>query len=248
MNARFIVFEPAAANSNYPISELTRVFKPITAQKITKQIYQIYQKLYNHYGPQFWWPGESPLEVVVGAVLTQNTAWHNVEKAISNIKAKKNLSIKQLTCLPVAELAQLIKPSGFYHIKAQRLHNLLSFLTKNYPSSLAKMNNIPTERLRTDLLSVKGVGEETADSILLYAFAKPVFVVDAYTKRIFSRHKFFPYDTDYSAIQKLFTDNLPKRIKIYNEYHALIVRLAKEYCKKIPNCSNCPLSDWSKRV
>lgn len=105
------------------------------------------------------------------------------------------------------------------------------------------MSKIPIEKLRFELLSVKGIGEETADSILLYAFTKPVFVVDAYTKRIFSRHKFFPYDTDYSVIQKLFTDDLPKRAKIYNEYHALIVRLAKEYCKKEPNCSNCPLSE-----
>jgi endonuclease III related protein len=183
------------------------------------------------------------LEVIVGAVLTQNTAWRNVEKAIRNIKLKKLLSIKKLTRLPVSELAQLIKPSGFYNIKAQRLHNLLSFLTQNYQGSLTKMNNIPTEKLRNDLLSVNGIGQETADSILLYAFSKPVFVVDAYTKRIFSRHKFFSYATEYSEIQKLFTDNLPKRIKIYNEYHALIVQLAKEHCKKTPNCCECPLSD-----
>ena len=243
MNAQFIVLEPGATTSNYPIFAPTRVFKPIIAKKRTKQIYPIYLKLYNHYGPQFWWPGESPLEVIVGAVLTQNTAWRNVEKAIRNIKLKKLLSIKKLTRLPVAELAQLIKPSGFYNIKAQRLHNLLSFLTQNYQGSLAKMNNIPTEQLRNNLLSVNGIGFETADSILLYAFSKPAFVVDAYTRRIFSRHQFFPYATEYSAIQNLFTDNLPKRTKIYNEYHSLIVRLAKEHCKKTPNCSECLLSD-----
>jgi len=179
---------------------------------------------------------------MVGAVLTQNTTWRNVEKAIGNLKAKKLLSINKLARLPVTELAQLIRPSGFYNIKAQRLHNLLYFLTQNYQGSLAKMSNISTKKLRTDLLSVKGIGEETADSILLYALLRPVFVVDAYTKRIFSRHKFFPYDTEYSKVQKLFTDNLPKSTKIYNEYHALIVRLAKEHCKKEPTCLKCPLA------
>ena len=145
--------------------------------------------------------------------------------------------------LPVSKLAKLIRSSGFYNIKAKRLHNLLGFLVEKYSGNLNRISEIATEKLRADLLSVKGIGEETADSILLYAFSRPVFVIDAYTRRIFSRHQFFAYDTKYSEIQRLFTSNLPKKTKIYNEYHALIVRLAKEHCKKTPNCSNCPLSD-----
>ncbi|MFB0509923.1 MAG: endonuclease III domain-containing protein [bacterium] len=210
-----------------------------------KTALQIYQKLYSHYGPQSWWPGDTPFEIIVGAVLTQNTAWRNVEKAIENLKRERLLSPRKLFQQPVAKLAKLIRPSGFYNIKAKRLHKLLEFLNQKYQGSLSRMSKVPTAILRNKLLSVKGIGEETADSILLYALSRPVFVVDAYTRRVFSRHNFFPFKNKYSEIQEFFELNLPKDIKIYNEYHALIVRLSKEYCRKNPNCSNCPLSNLS---
>lgn len=207
----------------------------------SQTLYQIYKKLFNHYGLQFWWPGDTQIEVIVGAVLTQNTSWQNVEKAINNLKSRRLLTLKKLVALPIPELAKLIRPSGFFNIKAYRLHNLLEFIFNKYQRSLKRMGEVSTKKLRADLLSVKGIGEETADSILLYAFTRPVFVVDAYTKRIFSRHKFISPSTEYSKIQAFFLNNLPKDIKIYNEYHALIVRLAKEYCRKKPNCIDCPL-------
>ncbi|MEO0093080.1 MAG: endonuclease III domain-containing protein [candidate division WOR-3 bacterium] len=204
-------------------------------------IFQIYQKLFRHYGPQFWWPGKTKFEIIVGAILTQNTAWRNVEKAIKNLKDRKLLFPDKLFNLPASDLANLIRPTGYYNIKAKRLKSFLVFLRKRYQFNLARMNKTDTLTLRQELLSVKGIGEETADSILLYAFNRPVFVVDAYTRRVFSRHKFFSSKATYSEIQKFFTANLPKDVKIYNEYHALIVRLAKEFCKKVPNCQNCPI-------
>lgn len=208
-----------------------------------KKIFIIYKKLFEYYGPQHWWPGDTRFEIIVGAVLTQNTAWRNVEKAIENLKSSNLLTLEKLVRLPVNKLAKLIRPSGFYNIKAKRLHNLLEFLTRRYQGSLAKMSEMTTEQLRADLLGIKGIGEETADSILLYAFNRPFFVVDAYTRRIFSRHKFFSNQTKYADIQKFFELNLPLNSRIYNEYHALIVRLAKEHCKNEPECFGCPISN-----
>ncbi len=222
------------------ISDPSQVVKHSGSQAL----YQIYKTLYNYYGPQFWWPGDTPFEIIVGAVLTQNTAWRNVEKAINNLKSSKILTLKKLVLLSISELAELIRPSGFYNIKAKRLHNLLESLSHKYQGSYRKMCKATTAKLRADLLSVKGIGQETADSILLYAFSRPVFVVDAYTKRIFSRHKFFSANTEYSKIQSFFINNLPQDIKVYNEYHALIVRLAKDYCRKKPKCLGCLLSDF----
>jgi endonuclease-3 related protein len=210
----------------------------------SQTLYQIYKKLFNHYGPQYWWPGDTQIEVIVGAVLTQNTSWQNVEKAINNLKSRRLLNLRKLVALPISELAKLVRPSGFFNIKAYRLHNLLEFIFNKYQRSLKGMSKVTTRKLRTDLLSVKGIGEETADSILLYAFSRPVFVVDAYTRRIFSRHKFISPNTEYSKIQTFFLNNLPKDIKIYNEFHALIVRLAKEHCKKEPKCLGCPLASF----
>jgi endonuclease-3 related protein len=204
-------------------------------------LFQIYQKLFRHYGPQFWWPGKTRFEIIVGAILTQNTAWRNVEKAIKNLKDQKLLSPQKLFDLPHSELANLIRPVGYYNIKTRRLKSLLAFLKEKYHFNLTKMSKTDTSILRAELLGVSGVGNETADSILLYAFNRPVFVVDAYTKRVFARHKLFSSKATYSEIQQIFMDNLPKDVKIYNEYHALIVRLAKEHCKKEPECQNCPL-------
>lgn len=202
----------------------------------------IYDKLYRYFGPQAWWPGETPFEVIVGAILTQNTSWQNVAKAIDNLKKAKVLTPKKLHALSRPRLAKLIRPSGYFNIKAKRLKEFLNFLFKNYGGSLKKMFSRPLEDLRKEILAVQGIGPETADSILLYAAGLPVFVVDAYTKRIFSRKKILPQDADYYQVQELFTRSLKKDVQLYNEYHALIVRLGKDFCRKNnPKCEICPI-------
>ncbi|MEK6567532.1 MAG: endonuclease III domain-containing protein [Candidatus Omnitrophota bacterium] len=202
----------------------------------------IYDKLYRHFGPQSWWPGETPFEVIVGAILTQNTNWQNVSRAIDNLKKAKVLTPQKLHSLPIVKLAQLIRPSGYFNIKAKRLKEFLNFLFNNYGGSLKKMFGRPLEDLRKEILSVKGIGPETADSILLYAGGLPVFVVDAYTKRIFSRQKLLSEEADYHTVQQIFVENLKKDVRLYNEYHALIVRLGKDFCKKTnPKCQICPI-------
>lgn len=210
--------------------------------KINHRLEAIYDKLYRHFGPQSWWPGETPFEIIVGAILTQNTNWQNVSKAIANLKKAKVLSPKKLYSLPQSRLAQLIRPSGYFNVKAKRLKEFLNFLFKNYNGSLKKMFSRPLENLRKEILAVRGIGPETADSILLYAGGLPVFVVDAYTKRIFSRQKLLNEEADYHTVQKIFTENLKKDVRLYNEYHALIVRLGKDFCKKTkPKCEICPI-------
>ncbi len=202
----------------------------------------LYKLLYNHYGPQHWWPADTALECMVGAILTQNTSWTNVEKAITNLKRAEPLTIKNLLSVPTETLAELIRPSGYYNEKAKKIKNLVNFLYTEYGSDLKKTCLEPNDRLREKLLSIKGIGPETADSILLYACNKPAFVVDAYTHRIFSRHGLVPRDSTYYEIQELFVDSLPEDTALFNEYHALIVRLGKERCrKKNPLCEGCPL-------
>ena len=188
-----------------------------------------------------WWPGRTRFEVIVGAILTQNTAWSNVEKAIINLKRAEILSPKKLKAIPERSLAKLIRPAGYYNIKAKRLKHFISFLFSEYGGSLDRLSSENTYKLRKNLLDVNGIGPETCDSIMLYAFKKRIFVVDAYTKRIFSRHSIVARSADYHDVQKLFMDNLPKSGKLYNEYHALIVRLGKEFCRTKPDCKNCPL-------
>lgn len=205
-------------------------------------VFLIYQKLFDYYGPQNWWPAESDFEVIVGAVLTQNTAWRNVERAIENLKVHNLLNPKKLWAISKTKLNQLIKPSGFYRIKAKRLKALLDFIIKNYAGSIENLRKQKPSVLRQELLAISGIGDETADSILLYALNKPVFVVDAYTRRIFSRHNFFDNKTPYTDIQKFFIKHLPKSVRLYQEYHALIVKLAKDFCRTKPNCTNCPLN------
>ena len=209
---------------------------------ISRRLGRIYQKLYSYFGPQHWWPAQSPFEVMVGAILTQNTNWGNVERAIGNLKERRVLFPRGLYGLPQRELAGLIRPAGYYNIKAKRLREFLNFFFKEYAGSTKKMLITDTRRLREQLLCVKGIGPETADSILLYALEKPVFVVDAYTKRIFSRHKFFSEGAGYEEVQRLFTRHLKKDIRLFNEYHALIVRSGKDFClKNKPRCAVCPL-------
>ncbi len=202
---------------------------------------RIYDLLYLRYGPQHWWPGETPFEVAVGAVLTQNTNWSNVEKAIRNLKAFNKLTVSAIHSLPDAELAGLIRPAGYFNIKAKRLKNLISLLADEYHGSMKRMQKEPLKKIRPKLLAVNGIGPETADSIILYALGKPVFVIDAYTKRVLSRHNITEPEVPYDELQALFHENLEEDGQLYNEYHALIVRVAKEHCRTRPQCAGCPL-------
>ncbi len=202
----------------------------------------VYDALYEAFGPQNWWPGETQLEVIVGAVLTQNTSWKNVERAIMQMKRNGLLSLETLNVLGMEKLAELIRPSGYYNIKADRLREVVRFLSEN--GGIEVLSTRDTKGLRKDLLNIKGVGEETADSVLLYAFERPVFVVDAYTRRIFSRLGMLSERSRYSEIQRFFQDSLTESVKLFNEYHALIVRHGKEICRaKNPKCGECPLGE-----
>lgn len=210
---------------------------------IRKKLNAIYRRLYKKFGPQHWWPAVTPLEVMVGAVLTQNTSWANVERAISRLKKARCLTLSSLHRIKERELARLIRPAGYYNLKARRLKNLVGFLKKGYRGDINRMRRRETCLLRDELLSVNGIGPETADSILLYALGKPVFVVDAYTKRVVGRHRLLKgQDLDYERVQRLFMRHLPCAPGLFNEYHALLVSLGKEFCRKTkPRCSLCPL-------
>jgi len=204
---------------------------------------KIYNSLNNYFGSLNWWPGDTPFEIMVGAILTQNTSWSNVEKAINNLKKENLLEPQKLYCLNQEELAQLIKSSGYYNIKAQRLKNFITFFIENYSGSEKKMFSGGGEELRKELLKINGIGPETADSILLYAGNKPFFVVDAYTKRIFSRHNLTPIDATYQQIQEFFVQNLDKDVELFNEFHAQIVMLGKTICtSKNPDCVKFPIA------
>src|SRR3989304_661774 len=213
-----------------------------------KHLLKIYHSFFERFGPQHWWPGETPFEVIIGAILTQNTSWKNVEKAINSLKASGHFTPKGLYDTPIDRLAQLIRSSGYFNIKAKRLKNFLSFLFNEYEGDLEAMLKEDGLKLQDKLLKVNGLGPETVDSILLYAAGFPIFVVDAYTKRIFSRHGDIKGDESYHQIQTLFMESLPRNKNLYNEYHALIVRAGKELCKKKPLCHICPIEyDLHKR-
>jgi endonuclease-3 related protein len=206
-----------------------------------KILTEIYNTLFKSFGPQHWWPGETPFEIAVGAVLTQNTNWGNVEKAISNLKSTRSLDANILHKMPHAQLAALIKPAGYFNIKAKRLKNFLAFLITNYRGVIENMKHEDLHALRQRLLEVNGIGPETADSILLYALGKPVFVIDAYTKRVLIRHHIIAESAGYHEMQVLFHKNLPANVPLYNEYHALFVMTGKHFCKPKPKCRGCPL-------
>ena len=216
-----------------------------TAREILKEIYR---RLYERFGPQHWWPGETPFEVIIGAILTQNTAWANVEKAIANLKANGLLSPKALKNVSLKKLSKLIKPSGYYNQKAKKIKNFIRFLFENYQGDLKRMFSRDFLILRTELLDINGVGLETADSILLYAGNKPILVIDAYTKRILSRHNLIKPQASYSEIQNYFMENLENGVKLFNEYHALLVRLGKDICRNKPNCNICPLRKIDREI
>lgn len=211
-------------------------------RRIGQKLMAVYRALYKAFGPQHWWPAKTPFEVMVGAVLTQNTAWSNVEKAVASLKRERLMTPAGLDRIPGRRLAALIRPSGYYNIKTKRLKNLAGFIRDHYSGSLRRMFSSDPGELRNDLLQVNGIGPETADSILLYAANAPSFVVDAYTKRVFSRHRLIAPDADYDTVRKMFMESLPADARLYNEFHALIVRVSKEYCrKKNPLCPLCPL-------
>ena len=201
----------------------------------------IYRTLYRTYGPMHWWPGETPFEVMVGAILTQNTSWKNVEKAIQKLKENGFLNPKGIHGLKTAPLGSLIRSSGYYRIKAKRLKAFVGFLFEEYGGDVKKMKRKGVMELREEILGVNGIGPETADSILLYGFQKPIFVVDAYSRRILSRHGIVPEKATYEVIQNLFMNHLPHDERLFNEYHALLVHLGKNVCKKIPECDRCPI-------
>lgn len=200
-----------------------------------------YHRLLDAYGPQHWWPAPTAFEVIVGAILTQNTAWRNVEKAIANLKRARLMTPEALREISSKRLATVIRPCGYFNIKAGRLKEFVRFLFEAYGGDLKRMFGESVEVLRPKLLSVKGIGPETADSILLYAGGAPVFVIDAYTRRVVSRHRLVPKGASYDHLQHFFMDRIPPQADVYNEYHALLVKVGKEHCRRTPLCTGCPL-------
>ncbi len=203
---------------------------------------EAFERLLKRFGARSWWPGETPFEVMVGAILTQNTNWKNVEQAIGNLRAASLLDPRAMLSLDPERLSDLIRPAGYFRVKAGRLHSFLQYFVERYDGDAARMAQQPLSALREELLGVRGIGPETADSILLYALGKPVFVIDAYTKRILSRHAMCNEEDGYAELQELFSGNLPEEVPLYNEYHALIVEAGKHFCRPQPRCADCPLN------
>jgi len=210
----------------------------------THRIREYYDALFARWGEQHWWPGETRLEMMLGAILTQNTAWTNVEKAVAGLRKSGVLDWGVLQRTPVKQIAEWIRPAGYFNQKAGYIKQMVDTLHRRFDGSENRLFALDTPTLRKELLSWKGIGPETADSILLYAAKRPVFVVDAYTKRFLARHGRCDQKTSYNDIARLFTDNLPEDVQLYNEYHALIVRLGKEHCKTRPQCEGCPLEPF----
>ncbi|MFP3928480.1 MAG: endonuclease III domain-containing protein [Desulfobacteraceae bacterium] len=202
---------------------------------------RLYRVLLDHFGGQGWWPAETAFEVMVGAVLTQNTNWGNVEKAIANLRRRNLLSVEGLHSVQLEELAGCIRPAGYFNVKAVRLKNFLRFIMERYGGDLEALFAEETDKLREGLMSVKGIGPETADSILLYAVGRPVFVVDAYTHRILCRHGLAEEGMTYDDLQDLFAGGIKAEVDLFREFHALLVRTGKEFCRPKPLCSECPL-------
>jgi endonuclease III related protein len=201
----------------------------------------MYRALFERFGPRHWWPANSPFEVCVGAILTQNTSWKNVAKAIENLKTADRLDPIKIYGTNHEELSQLIKPAGYFNVKAIRLRNFVNLLVEKHDGDLDSLFSAPMAKLREELLSVKGIGKETADSIILYAANKPIFVVDAYTKRVLYRHGLVSENADYDSMQSMFEANLPLDVDLFNDFHAQFDAAGHFYCKRIPLCEKCPL-------
>ena len=209
---------------------------------------RIYRALDSYFGDLQWWPAEEPFEVIVGAILTQNTNWKNVERAIQNLKKEGCLVPKKLYRARLGRIEAMIKPSGYYKVKARRLKKFLEFLFNEYGGQVESMFAEDWRKLRKKLLTVNGIGEETADSILLYAGHKPAFVIDQYTRRIFTRHGLIEGKENYDEIQRLIMNHLPMDVPLYNQYHALIVNTGKQFCKTDPLCMDCPLGRMMRKT
>lgn len=214
----------------------------------TQTLQRFYDAMFAAWGPQHWWPGDTPTEVVIGAILTQNTAWRNVERAIANLREADLLDLAKLHLLDTEAIAELIKPAGTYRVKAKRLKAFVDWLHDNYDGDLDRMFRTSQGTLREELLSVSGIGRETADAMLLYAGNLPSFVVDAYTARILHRHRLIDDDADYDDIKELFESNLAEDVALFNEYHALIVQVGKQHCRPRPRCEGCPLEPFEHDV
>jgi len=210
---------------------------------VRQTLLAVYDRLRACYGPQHWWPAGTPFEVIVGAILTQSVAWANVEKSIASLREADLLSPRALREVPPDELAKLIKPCGYYNVKARKLQAFAIWLGEHFDDSLDRLFAQDVAELRRQLLAVYGIGEETADSIILYAGGKPVFVIDAYTRRILTRLGLEPHSESYAGYQALFTENLPQDAVLFNEYHALLVALGKDACRRQPRCGRCCLRE-----
>ncbi len=207
----------------------------------------LYKILYETFGSQHWWPAKTKFEIIVGAILTQQTTWKNVEKAIKNLRENKLLDVKSLAKASLKKIEELVQPAGYYHQKSKRLKEISTYFLIKYQGNLNNFFKKGTDDLREELLALPGIGKETADSILLYAGEKRIFVVDAYTRRVINKLNLLA-ENDYDIIRMFFENNLPKNIKIYQEFHALLVKLGKEFCRKKPLCNLCPLYNDPKRT
>lgn len=203
---------------------------------------QFFDAMLSAYGPQGWWPGRGRTEIVIGAILTQNTNWKNVKKAITQLRAEGLLDWRALREVAVDDLAQCIRPAGYYNVKARRLKNFVAWLWENHDGDMDRLEGIGLSELRESLLGINGIGAETADAILLYALGRPTFVIDAYTGRIARRHGLIDAEADGHELKALFEDHLPAEVALFNEYHALLVEVGKRHCKPRPRCEACPLA------
>ncbi len=206
-----------------------------------RRLLRLYDRLHRRYGPQRWWPAPSRFEVVVGAILTQNAAWRNAERAIARLRAAGVLDLRGVLALPLARLPLLIRPSRTFRVKARRLRAFARHVARRHRGRLARLLALPLPALRAELRGIAGIGPETADAIALYAAGRPIFVVDAYTRRILARHRLVAPDADYATVQTLFMAHLPHDPALFNEFHALLVRAGKEHCRTRPRCEGCPL-------
>jgi endonuclease III related protein len=236
------ILVPCVGPERAPVSDSTAEVSPLAADRSPAALRTYFETLLAAYGPQHWWPGRTRFEVIVGAILVQNTAWTNVERAIANLRRAKLLNPQAIEAVPTRRLAQRIRSSGYFRQKAKKLKAFVRFLRDEHDGSLAKMFRTPTAELRVQLLAVHGIGPETTDAILLYAGEHPVFVVDAYARRILERHQLTETRQGYEHLRRFFESHLPTDAALYNEFHALIVHVGKRYCRtKNPGCSECAL-------
>ena len=218
------------------------LFSPRTADE--RFLKTVYQRLFKEYGKQHWWPAETDLEMIIGAILTQSTSWTNVEKAIHELQQKGMLSVQGLYDVPLDTLAEMVHSSGYFNQKAKKIKAFIQHLMFHHQGKLDRLLKQPLPSLRQELQSIHGVGKETADSIILYASRQPVFVIDAYTRRIFNRLGCNTEDAGYDELQEMFHHALPADVPLFNEYHALIVAFGKSHCRKRPDCPPCILKEY----